>query len=167
LRPYFKDAKLLVCPDDENGGTDMGNTDAPGFDLPHSYIINAWNDYFEPILDPAAFALYMSAHATNGMPENAVKSASDTLLFGEKVSGPPGHHYMDLLQDIGNDVNIIIHNRHSRGTGGKSAGGSNFAFCDGSARFMKAYSTINPINLWAVTDHWRTNSASAGTGTRD
>ena len=33
-----------------------------------------------------------------------------------------------------------------------NSGGSNFAFVDGSARFMRYGKTVWPLNLWAVND---------------
>jgi prepilin-type processing-associated H-X9-DG protein len=35
------------------------------------------------------------------------------------------------------------------------AGGSNFAFADGSARYLKHWGSIQPVNMWGVTDIWR------------
>jgi prepilin-type N-terminal cleavage/methylation domain-containing protein/prepilin-type processing-associated H-X9-DG protein len=159
LREYFKEPKILVCPDDQSKGMLQGPVD-----LPHSYIINAFNDYFETVLSPEEFQnVYMATHATNGMPDNMIKQPSETLLFGEKI-GERGHHYMDLMQDVGNDLDMIDHGRHSKGSGGgKQSGGANFAFCDGSTRFLKAYRSLKPINLWAVMDSWRTNTAAVGT----
>jgi len=151
LQDYFKDQKVLVCPDDTSKGLLMGPND-----LPHSYIINAWNDYFEPVMSAGEFAAYMAGHATNGMPENAISQPSETLLFVEKVSDK-GHHYMDLMQGSGNDIDMIEQGRHSRGNGGSTSGGSNFAFCDGSVRFLKYWKSLSPLDLWGVTDMWRSN----------
>ncbi len=152
LKPYFLEPRLLVCPDDPSQGMMMGEND-----LPHSYIINAFNDYFETVLAPDVYEnIYMSAVAwTNGMSENVVKNPSDTTLFGEKVADK-GHHYMDFTQGVGNDIEMLEHGRHSRGAPG-SRGGSNFAFCDSSVRFVPYWGTLTPVNLWAVMDSWRTN----------
>ena len=35
---------------------------------------------------------------------------------------------------------------------GKYAGGSNFAYVDGSVRYMRYGATVWPLNLWAVAD---------------
>jgi prepilin-type processing-associated H-X9-DG protein len=42
---------------------------------------------------------------------------------------------------------------HKRG--GATSGGSNFAFVDGSARFLPYGGSVRPVNLWAVTEEWR------------
>jgi len=90
------------------------------------------------------------------MPESAVLYPSDTILFGEKLTESP-HYYMDFLEgDAGNDSDQLEEARHM---GPKSAGGSDYAFTDGSTRYYKYGRSRSPINLWAVTDSWRTNSA--------
>jgi len=158
MQDYFKDPKILICPDDRSRGATRGNPD-----LPHSYIVNAWNDYFETILTPEEFEnVYMNTLSTIGMPENVVRQPSETLLFGEKVPDRD-HHYMDFRQENGNDIELIDQGRHSK-TGGPKAqsGGANFAFVDGSARYLKFWASLRPINLWAVMDVWRTNVPAIG-----
>jgi prepilin-type processing-associated H-X9-DG protein len=34
-------------------------------------------------------------------------------------------------------------------------GGANYAFVDGSVRFLKFGQSVNPVNLWALTPTWR------------
>ncbi len=159
LKNYFQDPKILVCPDDSSKGYPI----APSYpDFPHSYIINAWNDYFETVLTNGNdFNTYLNVfpYWTKGMPESAVKLPSDTILFGEKIPNY-AHHYMDFRQgDVGNDNEVIDQGRHSKGSNrdGTHTGGSNFAFCDGSARYIRYWRSLSPYNLWAVMDIWRTN----------
>ncbi len=154
LKEYFVEPKVLVCPDDPSKGMLQGPND-----LPHSYIINAWNDYFTDTLTPAEFSVFMAGHAKVGMPEGIVEQPSETLLFGEKVSDH-GHHYMDLMQGLGNDIDMVEQGRHSRGAGAAASGGSNFSFCDGSVRFLRYWQSLTPYNLWGVTDLWRSNLLS-------
>ena len=169
LQDYFKEPKILVCPDEPGAANNLGSI---SLDLPHSYIINAWNDWFDAQVASGAmsateFSSYMAGHATNGAPETAVKLPSDTLLFGEKVSDR-GHHYMDLLQGIGNDIEMIDQSRHSKGAGGRGSGGANFAYCDGGVRFLRYGTSVTPINLWAVTETWRNNTnGMSGSGSND
>ena len=71
---------------------------------------------------------------------------SDTIIFGEK-SSDHGDYYMDLLENGGNDfTGILDQARHD----GKS--GSNYAFADGSARYLKNHTALYPLNLWAISD---------------
>ncbi len=164
LKSYFQNPNILVCPDDAGRGYPIGKVD-----LPHSYIINAWNDYFQTVLTPAEFNIYLNVfpYWTNGMPESAVKVPSDTILFGEKIANH-GHHYMDFMQgDVGNENEMVDQGRHmNAGRDDSGAGGANFAFCDGSARYVRYWGSLVPYNLWAVTDLWRTNvpTFSGGSG---
>ena len=157
LKEYYKDEHILVCPDDPSQGSTHGNPD-----FPHSYIMNAWNDYFQDVLTADEFKnVYMNANATNGMPASAVNEPSDTIVFCEKVEHQ--QHYMDFMQQVkdvlGNDLDMVAHGRHSRGTGAKRSGGSNFAMCDGSARYLRYWGSLAPINMFAIKDNWRTNAA--------
>ena len=156
LKDYFKDERILVCPDDPSRGATHGNPD-----YPHSYMMNAWNDYFETVLSPDEFKnVYMAVHATNGMPASVIQNPSDTIIFCEKIERD--QHYMDFMQVIedveGNDLEMVAHGRHSSGANANRGGGSNFAFCDGSARFLPYWHSLAPINLFAVMDSWRTNA---------
>jgi prepilin-type processing-associated H-X9-DG protein len=86
---------------------------------------------------------------------------SETIVFGEKVTTSP-HYYMDFMEVTaenveGNDFTEVEHRRHARGGGGPAAGGSNFAFADGSARYLKYWHSLTPVNRWGVTDAWRNN----------
>ncbi len=157
LKEYFQNPGVLICPSDLSKGLPIGNPD-----LPHSYVLNAWNDYFQTVLSPADYNnVYMAVLATKGMPVNAVPLPSDTIAWGEKIE--IGQHYMDLDQVTsagdGNDVTLIAQGRHSNGGNRAVAGGANFAFCDGSARYLRFWESLVPKNLWAVEDTWRTNAS--------
>jgi prepilin-type processing-associated H-X9-DG protein len=94
--------------------------------------------------------------------ENAVKKPSDTIMFGEKknVPAPPPeerlsrHFYMDLLEGVGNDFDQVERGCHSTQRAGtlSSSGGSNYAFADGSVRYLKYGKDVRPENIWAIDD---------------
>ena len=73
---------------------------------------------------------------------------------------------MDLLEPepsgaVGNDLFQLDRSRHS-GTGPNTgAGGSNYAFVDGSVRFIKFGQILFPENMWAVTAEGRKSYAVA------
>lgn len=139
LRDSYKDTRLLVCPSDgpnpKTGGGPAGSADA----APRSYIINGWNDCFQAQMGDS---FSMAAILGKSLNENMVREPSETIVFGEKETGS-GHYYMDFLETpVGNDFEEIEQSRH--GATAKNAGGSNFAFADGSARFLKFGRSIAP-----------------------
>ncbi len=137
---YYKTIKILRCPSDgPNPPASFAATDTntPAWNAPRSYIINGWNDFF--------------ANTTNAngiMNEGAIREPTDTVVFGEKTSDS-GHWWMDYDQ-LDDDLQLE-QSRHAAGIKSK-AGGSVYAFADGSARFVKFGLTVRPVNMWAVTE---------------
>ena len=161
LRDYYKDDRILLCPSDgpdpKRGINDPVNW--PYDSLPRSYIINGWNDYFYETWTRAGTNWSFDNMRGTQMPEAAISNPSETILFGEKMTDSP-HYYMDFLevsagQVEGNDFTELEHGRHNRASAGGTSGGSNYAFADGSARYVRYWGTLTPINLWGVTDAWR------------
>lgn len=66
---------------------------------------------------------------------------------------------MDFYQGNGNDLDELDQHRHNA-SAAKGGGGSNFAFLGGSVRYLRAGGSVYPVNLWAVTDLYRTNGAA-------
>ena len=48
--------------------------------------------------------------------------------------------------------------RHDNAQNRWGSGGSNFSFADGSVRYLLYGRALAPVNLWAVTPRYRTNS---------
>ena len=157
LRPGYQDFRILKCPSDLPK-PDTGETDTnryPADATPRSYFINGWNDYFQATMG-GGFS--MNTITGRSLPESALREPSDTVVFGEKKGAPGhGHFYMDFLEGNGNDVEEIERGRHSAGGKNTKTGGANYAMADGSARFIKYRGALYPLNLWAVTDAFRTN----------
>jgi prepilin-type N-terminal cleavage/methylation domain-containing protein/prepilin-type processing-associated H-X9-DG protein len=142
LQFYYKDWKIITCPDDKFPVT--GTTNAP---LKRSFLINGFNDYFMKNLSPADYRLYKAWRWPQGMRTTLIPRLSETILFGEKKVGSR-HYHMDLDQGYrGNDVEQIDHQRHGKG--------SNFAFGDVSVRMIPKYKELYPENLWAVVNEFR------------
>jgi prepilin-type N-terminal cleavage/methylation domain-containing protein/prepilin-type processing-associated H-X9-DG protein len=146
LLEYYQTTNLLVCPTDALRGppaTDTATT-VPADRANRSYLINGWNDFFTNALTtPAA------------MKETAVLKPTDTIIFGEKKNQPTPamDFFMDMFEGVGgNDADRVEHGCHSVARKSPRAGGSNFAFVDGSARFLKFGRAVWPINQWAVND---------------
>jgi len=144
--PYYLEMRLLKCPSDTTMAFSFGGPN-PCDRAPRSYMINGFNDYFKT-----------SNGQTNGMTENAILQPTDTVLFGEKEGADThGHFWMDSYDN--DDLIEIQQSMHN--TGGNAAsrgGGSDYAFCDGSARFYRWGQTFSPINMWATDNQVRTNA---------
>lgn len=153
LFPYYKDPAILKCPSDSIPWV-PNLTPEMKLSLQRSFVINGFNDWFQSELSPANYQTFLRWRWPVGMKDAAIPQPSETISFGEKKTGSR-HVHMDFSQGKeGNDVEEIEQNRHKYGGGGKS-GGSNFAFTDGSVRFLKYGMSSRPVNLWAVKDQWR------------
>jgi len=152
LQDYYRTTNLLICPTDALRGTPLTSLSSPtpADRAARSYLINGWNDYFPDALTTA-----------RSMKEADVLKPSDTLIFGEKKNlpneSPPVSmdYFMDLNEGSGNDFDKVEHGCHSVSRRSKESGGSNFAFVDGSARFLKFGASTFPQNKWAVRDEDR------------
>ena len=119
-------------------------------------MVNGWNDYFQQSLSSKDFIAFMHGTYQNGMKEINILYPSDTIVFGEKQT-VSAQFFMDLYEGVGNDLTELELGRHSSKGPGTHSGGSNHAFADGSARYLKYGAGLSPVNLWAVTDSSRTN----------
>ncbi len=141
LLTYYVNSNLLHCPTDDAAH-------------PRSYIMNGWNDYFNETMTPAEFAEYMAHNIPLGMAESAIKEPTDTILFAEMLPEFT-HKHMDFLQPpTGDDLRVVDQTRHG-GNSATQTGGANYAFADGSVRYLRFGQSVNPRNLWATTDEWR------------
>lgn len=161
--PYFKTVKTLVCPGDIGPGNKNSpasaetRTNLVADSAPRSYIMNGWNDVFA---DQMGGTFDINAIANKTVNESVFKGPADTVVLGEKRYGS-GHYWMDFLEGTGNDVTELnqgMHGTTTRTTTGGVGGGSNYAFADGSTRYLKHGRAFSPVNLWAVVDRWRTNA---------
>jgi prepilin-type N-terminal cleavage/methylation domain-containing protein len=152
LRDGYKDLALLVCPSDGPAPESIKTSADPADAAPRSYIINGWNDYFQDAMTNFS----MNAIVGMTLNENAIKEPSETIVFGEKRTDS-NHYYMDFLESpAGNESEELENSRHMASKGG---GGSDYAFADGSARYLRYGRSVAPINLWALEDAWRTNAS--------
>jgi prepilin-type N-terminal cleavage/methylation domain-containing protein len=161
LCDYYKSTKVLLCPDDQGALTmnDSSTTNNPADGAPRSYMINGWNDFFYSNLASSDWDSYIAGTYPAGMKENNIIYVSDTIVFGEKKSSSP-QYYMDFFEGVGNDNDQLEYGRHSSNGPSTGSGGSNHAFTDGSARYLKYETGVTPVNLWAVTDYYRAHLAA-------
>jgi prepilin-type N-terminal cleavage/methylation domain-containing protein len=151
---YGGNVNVLRCP--SNGRNPLtletDSTHYPGDSAPRSYLINGFNDYFANVFGVTDFSLLEPDMYTKTMKENVVPLPSSTIAFGEKETSA-GDYYMDVLENGGNDfTGIAEQSRHDGAGAGTQSGGSNYAFMDGGARFLKFPTSLDPLNLWCVND---------------
>ena len=152
LVDYDLDTNLLRCPSDGVNPITYGGDPNAADQAPRSYFINGWNDAFSETLSSNLFwGAYMGGTYSNGMATAGITRPSDTILLGEKQTSF-GDFYMDVYEDVGNDLDRFEQGRHGTRPPTVGRGGSNFAMCDGSARYMPYYTALYPLNLWAVGD---------------
>jgi prepilin-type N-terminal cleavage/methylation domain-containing protein/prepilin-type processing-associated H-X9-DG protein len=168
LLPTFRSVQVLVCPSDFGSGgknkpaTAETRTNLVADSAPRSYIINGWNDVLERQMTSAGETFNMGTIINKTINESVIVEPSETIVFGEKLY-PIGHYFMDLMEgNLGNDNEVLNHAMHNSAVrsdrGGSPNGGSNFAFADGSTRYLRYRRSLSPINLWAITPQWRTNT---------
>ena len=155
---YGRNLNVLVCPSDGITPQTASDTNNIADGAPRSYLINAFNDYFQATLNADDWNAYRSFSYPNGMKESIVKYPSETITFGEKMTEAEDY-YMDFFEGDGNDVERVEQSRHGGAGPGTHSGGSNYAMVDGSATYIKFPGSLSPINFWAVTDGARTNYA--------
>jgi prepilin-type N-terminal cleavage/methylation domain-containing protein/prepilin-type processing-associated H-X9-DG protein len=157
LLPNYHSTNLLKCPSDVAKPYSLGMDDPnlakhPADGAPRSYIMNAWDDYFR---DPET--------TNTSLKQILFADASTSIVFGEKIGDAPpagdttqltlGQFYLNYMStDVWTQLN---ERRHSAGGQDSRNGGSNYAFVDGSVRFIKFGGTFSPINMWAVTPEGR------------
>jgi prepilin-type N-terminal cleavage/methylation domain-containing protein/prepilin-type processing-associated H-X9-DG protein len=143
LFDYYRNTNLLICPVDAMRGAPATLTHSTNVvdKANRSYLINAFGDYMPD-------NLYNSTNSA--MKESAIVKPSETILFGEKRNDA-GDYFMDLWEGkfTGNDDDVVEHACHSLT---RRDGGSNYAFADGSARYLKRGTAVWPLNLWCVED---------------
>jgi len=153
LQDSYVNLDMLQCPSDAPDPASFTNSLTAAERAPRSYILNGWNDYFrDRVTSFSDWYEYGDAGLT--MPQNAVRQPTDTVVLGEK-----GHEWADYYMDYEeyDDLEKLDQSKHSSGDK-MGIGGANYAFADGSARFLKFGLVLSPLNLWGVTDAVRNNA---------
>jgi hypothetical protein len=117
-----------------------------GFNDGYSVKYGGWTTT-RSCTDPANQLPYLS--------EKDVPLPSDTAIFGEKLA-TASDFFMDYFNI--DDGNILDQTKHSSGQN-TNAGGSVVAFVDGSARYMRNLTTMQPVVLWCTVATYRSGAA--------
>jgi prepilin-type N-terminal cleavage/methylation domain-containing protein/prepilin-type processing-associated H-X9-DG protein len=167
----YEDLRLLVCPTDRPEPDPSGAVDNPDY-AARSYLLNGCNDYFKEILsdekgakgEDSQWEQFIDHKWPFGFSASSMVEPSETIVFGEKLTGPPPNYnrHMDaIFQPIWLQVEDSRHNNSRRAA---KTGGANYAFGDGSARFLRWGQHLSPVNLWLVTQKARDASRAVGGG---
>ena len=146
LESYYANRKLLRCP------TDRKEVDV-------SYLMNGFIDHFFMTAFRGDWDEFFGAYKDGGFRSirlSDIPQPAETITFGEKRADSDDDAYMDIWPpQYGSDhLTEVAHGKHRSG-GSERNGGSNYAFADGSARFLRYGEAFSPKNLWAVTDEFR------------
>jgi prepilin-type N-terminal cleavage/methylation domain-containing protein/prepilin-type processing-associated H-X9-DG protein len=146
LEPYYANRKVLHCP------TDPRRVEV-------SYLMNGFIDYFVMHSFRGNWDEFFGVYKDGGFPAlrlSGIPEPAQTITFGEKRADSKGDSYMDIWPaQYGSDhLTEVAHGKHRSG-GDERNGGSNYAFADGSVRFLKYGAAFSPKNLWAVTEPFR------------
>lgn len=146
MESSYRDRKLLRCPSDHR-------------DTEHSYLLNGFIDYFVVHSFNGNWDEFFGAYKSGGFAGiklSNIPKPAQTITLGEKRADSEGDAYMDIWPpQYGSDhLTEVAHGKHRIG-GEERNGGSNYAFADGSARYLKYGEAFSPKNLWAVTDQFR------------
>jgi prepilin-type N-terminal cleavage/methylation domain-containing protein/prepilin-type processing-associated H-X9-DG protein len=162
---HYENFEILICPTDRPQFHPDFNPATPNDPdkVPRSYILNGFNDHFKEVLssttstnsNKSQWQQFIDHEWPFGFPESAIVEPSDTIVFGEKLTGANYNMHLDaVFQPIELQAEDSRH--------GNPRGGSNYAFGDGSVRFLRWGQHLAPVNLWLVTGKAREASRAVG-----
>ena len=154
LHRNYENLDVLLCPADRTPPpTNLGVTPD---EAPRSYVMNLFRDHFASTLSAAQLQRFNSGTYAGTINEGSIGSPADTITFGEKRTRSTDF-YVDFAGVFGGTMlGAIEQRRHMRASRADS-GGSNYAFVDGSVRYLGNGRSLQPVNLWGVTGQFRTN----------
>jgi prepilin-type N-terminal cleavage/methylation domain-containing protein/prepilin-type processing-associated H-X9-DG protein len=160
LRSSYGNLRLLVCPADPSATTGSVEPSSTNADTAaRSYLMNGFADYYvgQSMIDGATPSGKRNPFGI-GMKDTAIVHPSTTILFGEKA--PTSSVYeLSVFKPAGSYLDDLAENRHGNPSRLPRMGGANYAMADGSSRYLPWGEATCPVNLWAVLDFWRQNSA--------
>lgn len=159
IMPYVKSTQLFTCPSNPRRTTRMNNTGASAANfISNSYVANGKGnaDTISLFYDWGGHApmsrYYTGAQGTliGGVNMSRINSPAQVLLVFENKGtsqGPYMYDYFNLLS--AGTTRLTSHLERT-----------NMLFCDGHVKAMKPLDSLEPLNMWNVT-----NTASANAAT--
>src|SRR5262245_8115787 len=108
LWKQYESLEILICPTDRpvpdpNNPNPTGDPDNPDY-VARSYLLNGFNDHFRESLSNAKgtngnlsqWDQYVAHQWPFGFSESSIIEPSDTIVFGEKLTGPPPNYNRHL-----------------------------------------------------------------------
>jgi prepilin-type N-terminal cleavage/methylation domain-containing protein len=153
LLSYYVSPAILLCPSEKGPNPSTATSSTYTNDLvPRTYFINGFNDAFYDKYGPSYTAGESTITNAPFIKETAISLPSSTVIFSEKL-----YNVMDFYMDYNesDDVLKLDQAKHSASQVNTNAGGSVFAFVDGSTRFLKVNASLTPVVLWCVDPFYR------------
>jgi hypothetical protein len=127
---------------------------------PRSYVMNAFADYYVGLAGQTnSPPVWNNTPAGLRMKHSAFVHPEDTVVFGEKPTVSGAYELNIFREPSGSYLADLAENRHSNPRQASKAGGANFVMADGRMTYLRWGESTCPVNLWAVTERWRTDAA--------
>jgi prepilin-type N-terminal cleavage/methylation domain-containing protein len=157
----YYNPRLLLCPTDASTILKADSTPDTNADFaPRSYVINGFTDVYANLAgaNPST-PVWKGSTWMLKMKKTYILHPSATLEFGEKATGSPAYSVNIFQTPTSSYLDDLAENRHNNPSNNPRTGIANYVMADGSIQPLKFGESTCPINLWAVTDYWRTYAA--------
>jgi prepilin-type N-terminal cleavage/methylation domain-containing protein/prepilin-type processing-associated H-X9-DG protein len=154
LRGSLGDGGVLKCPSERMAAST--NETVAGEIGPRSYIMNGFDDLYKDSVSEADWKRFPKVNYV--LHDSQIVHPAETISFGEKNSQSRAF-YLDLLLAPDDYYTELEERRHGNKSADTHQGESNYAWMDGSVHALKFGKSTCPINLWAVSDYWRTQAS--------
>ena len=159
LKGVLPGDQVLLCPNDlETRTTHHGKDAHDEGEIHRSFLMNGFSDFFVNTLSIEEWKRHVNGASAAVIKQSSILYPTETVTFGEKKTASEDF-YINLFKPNGGYLEDMEESRHPLSALKNQSGSANFTFADGSVRTIQFGHSTCPINLWAVTDQWRTNAA--------
>ena len=157
LHRGYENFDVLLCPSDRT--PPARNFGLRPDEAPRSYVMNLFRDHFATTLSAADLQRFNSGAYGGTINESSIWLPADTVVFGEKKTRSTDF-YVDLAGVFGGTTLWALEQRRHMRNSATGSGGSNYAFVEGSVKYLTSGHSLHPVNLWGVTGFIRTNEGT-------